>query len=220
MRKIGLLIGLVLALCVAGSLIVWSARAQIVSHYIGKQLGVAASIQQLELSPTRAEVDRLWIGNPSGSRMKTAFAAQQIAIESTVSQALGDPLVIDAIVLDNIFVGVELYGKNDKDNNWARMLGKPSKEQKGRKYVIRTLVLTNLTVQVMKSDGSVKQYPTIPRMEFHNISNDSGLPLGEIEKEIFRLVLKDLFQKIDLNQILDTINAIKGGTPIPFPKLF
>jgi hypothetical protein len=220
MRKLLGIAGLVIALCIAGIIVAWGAKAQIVSHYIGKQLGVSASIQQLDLSSTRAWIDRLWIGTPAGSRMQTSFAAQQMAVESKISQVLGDPLVIDTIALDNIFVGVELYSTDNKDNNWARMLGKPSKEQKGRKYLIRTLVLTNLTVQVMKPDGSLKQYPTIPRMEFHNISSDTGLPLSEIEREIFRLVLKDLFQKIDLNQILDTINAIKGGAPIRLPKLF
>lgn len=220
MKKIFALLIFLVVVCVAGAILAWGMSAQIVSHFIGKQLEVSASIQSFNFSSKRVAINGLWIGNPPKSRTNTSFTAQTLTIDSTYSQVLGDPLIIDEIDLENIFVGVEFFDAGGKDNNWSRML-KETKEEKSKKgYLIRTLILTNLTVQVTKPDGSVKRYPTIPRMEFHNISSETGLPLSQIEKAIFQLVLKDLFQKLDLNQILDTINAIKGGSPVKIPKLF
>ncbi len=222
MKKVLALIAFCLVLAVAAAVVGWSMKTQIAAHFIGKQLHVPAEVGSFDLSSTRASLRELWIGNPPGSRTKTSFTARDVTIDSTWGQLRGDPLVIDEIDLDTIFVGVEFYNRDGKDNNWSRMLSKEAKESKGsqRGYLIKTLVLSNLTVQVTQADGSTKRYPTIAHMEFHNISSETGLPLDQIEKAIFQLVLKELFQKLDLNQVLDTINAIKGGAPIRLPKLF
>lgn len=217
MKKI---VALVLLLCIAALFFAWTMTTQIVAHMIGKQLHVSASIESFNFSSTRASIQGLQIGTPPKSRTKTSFAAQNVTVDSTFSQITGNPLIIDEIDLNTIFVGVEFYDGSGKDNNWSRMLAQEETKHSQKGYLIRTLILTNLTVQVTKADGSTKRYPTIARMEFHNISSETGLPLDQIEKAIFQLVLKELFQKLDLNQILDTINAIKGGAPLKIPKLF
>ena len=74
-----------------------------------------------------------------------------------------------------------------------------------------------------KADGSFKRYPTIPRMEFHNISSETGFPISEIEKAIFDLVMKDLFRKLQLDQLLRTIDPLKnlpGGSNIKHLPFF
>lgn len=221
MKKLLLAFCFLAALCIAAGIVAWGFKTQIVAHFIGKQFHVSASVGSLDLTKTRANLDKVWIGTPRGSRTNTSFATRSLTIDSTWDQMVADPLVIDLIELDSIFVGIEFYNRDGTDNNWSRMMATPHKEKKKQRgYLIRTLVLTNLTVQVTQADGSTKQYPTIPRMEFRNISDETGLPLDQIEKAIFQLVLKELFQKLNLNQIIDTINAIKGGAPIRIPKLF
>ena len=113
-------------------------------------------------------------------------------------------MTIDEIVVRDIFVGVEFYDSKQKESNWNYILATDEKkEKKGEKdYLIRKLVLYNLTVQVTQSNGQVKRYPTIPKMEFYNISSETGFPIDQIEKAIFNLVLKDLFKKLNLDQIL------------------
>ena len=65
----------------------------------------------------------------------------------------------------------------------------------------------------MQPNGQVKRYPTIPSMEFHNISDETGFPVSEIEKAIFNQVLKNLYQQLDLQNTLKQL--IPGGNYIP-----
>ena len=109
----------------------------------------------------------------------------------------------------DIFIEIEFYNASGEDNNWARILSRNDKEEKiSRDYMIHTLILKNLTVEVTQSNGKVKRYPTIQEMEFHNISSATGFPIDEIEKAIFDLMIKEVFKKLLLDQLLKTINPI------------
>lgn len=212
MKKFLLGAALLILILLGAIVYLWGARTTVVAHFLSRQLNVPVTIRQLEIGARRAEIDRLWIGNPSGSRTSTSFSSELMTIDSTLNQILGNPLIIDEIDIADIFVGIEFYDASGKDNNWSRILDVDhiKKNQGSKDYLIRRLVLTNLTVQVTKADGSVKRYPTIPRMEFHNISSETGFPISEIEKAIFDLVMKDLFRKLQLDQLLRTIDPLKN----------
>ena len=57
-------------------------------------------------------------------------------------------------------------------------------------------------------------------MEFHNISSESGFPIAEIEKAIFKLVMQDIFKQFDLLQKLPLQNVPGGGALKSIPNLF
>jgi hypothetical protein len=69
-------------------------------------------------------------------------------------------------------------------------------------------------VELTQANGKVKRYPTIKQMEFYNISSATGFPVEEIEKAIFEMMMKDIFKKLQLDQLFKTINPL----PIPFLK--
>lgn len=212
MKKFLLGAALLILVLLAASLYLWGAKTSVVAHFLSRQLNVPVTIHQLDMSSRRASIDRLWLGNPPGSRTSTSFSSQTMTIDSTLDQILGNPLIIDEIDIADIFVGIEFYDASGTDNNWSRILDVEhiKKKKDSKDYLIRRLILTNLTVQVTKADGSVKRYPTIPRMEFHNISSETGFPISEIEKAIFDLVMKDLFRKLQLDELLRTIDPLKN----------
>jgi hypothetical protein len=223
MRKcIFALLLLALTLFIAAAL-AWSNKKAILTHLLSKQLHTAVSIESFDLNRTGMNLSNLWIGNPSPSKTQTAFTAQNFAIETTVDQVLATPLIIDEIAIRNIFVGIEFYNQKGDDNNWARMMGTQHKKvEKPRPYLIRHLVLTNLTVEVTKKDGSTKRYPTIAKMEFYNISDETGFPIEEIQKAIFKLMLQDLFKQLNLDQLFQGLfpNAPANSPIRIIPKLF
>jgi hypothetical protein len=214
MKRTLILGSLILFLGLSATL-AWMNRTALAAHFLSRQLHVPVSLHSLELSSTEADLIQLWVGNPAQFKTATAFAAQEIAIVSTPSQILGNPLVIDEIVIADIFVGIEYH--EGGESNWDRILhhSSSSHSNSSKDYLIRTLVLTNLTVEVTQADGRVKRYPTIPRMEFHNISSKTGFPIEEIEKAIFHLMLQNLMQKFNfLLRQLPT--PLPGGAPLPF----
>jgi hypothetical protein len=220
MKKVLLVVAIAFAAIVAVALLAWINRSSLAARMISKTLHVPVKIQALEFSPGQALIANLWIGNPPRSKTKTSFSTERIDFAGSWRQLRADPLTIDQIVLSQIFVGIEIYDSNSKDNNWARMLkqDKPGATS-DRDYLIRRLVLNNLTVRVTQPNGTVKTYPTIPRMEFRNISSATGFPIEEIEKAIFKMVLKDLFQQLNLDQLLDSFNI--PSAPIKLlPSLF
>jgi hypothetical protein len=213
MRKIFLFLVLsILCLAVAAA-ITWTNRENILAHFLSRQLHVPVTIRSLEIGKTSAEISRLWIGNFPGSRNSTSFTSESLKLEAKLDEIFGNPVTIESIDLDNIFVEIEFYDAQGKESNWGRILEKKGEKKKNSKeYLIRTLVLSNLTVEVTQADGKVKRYPTIKRMEFHNIGSETGFPVDEIEKAIFDLMMKDLFKKLQLDQLFKNLSPI----PIPF----
>lgn len=195
---VGIVAFLILILCGA-SWLVWEKRTSIAAHFLSKHLGVPVDIQNLDVTKTKIDIQDLWIGTPSDSRTATSFSAKTIDISTNTTKILQNPLIIDQITIANIFVGLEY--SQDGTTNWTHMLGDAdSSKAKGRDSLIRTLILENLTVEAVQENGRKKRYPTIRRMQFHNISNETGIPIGEIEKAIFRLMMKDLMDKLNLFQ--------------------
>lgn len=213
-RIIGIILFLIL-LVLGGLWLAWTFKTQYVAQVISKHLHVPVTIQSVDVTKTQIDMADLWIGTPSKSRTSTSFSAKTIEADMEVAQILKNPLIIDRIDISDIFVGIEYY--ENGETNWDTMLrGSSSRPKKGRDYLIRTLTFENLTVEVTQANGQKKRYPTISRMEFHNISSETGLPLKEIEKAIFKLMMKD---------ILDQFNLFKQPLDIPgkinnFPNIF
>lgn len=166
-----------------------------------------------------AFINRLWVGNPSGSQTKTAFTSEQITIQATPRMVfLGHPMVIDEISIRDIFVGIELYDTAGQTSNWSKILSQQEGREKGKRgYLIRKLVIENLNVELTQSNGKSKRFPTIDQMVFYNISDETGFPIEEIEKAIFKMVMMDIFKKFGLDQLKQTLAPIKSAIKtIPF----
>ena len=88
-------------------------------------------------------------------------------------------------------------------------------------YLIKKLILTHLTVELVQANGKVQRFPTIQRMEFHNISSETGFPIDEIEKAIFKMMMQELMQKFNLDDLLNPFKAVPENSPLKYlPQLF
>lgn len=194
--------------------IAWMNKTSLLARALSRQMHVKVALQSLDIDKQSASMERLWVGTPTGSRTSTSFSAETIDVNANMMKVLEDPLIIDQIVISNILVGIEYY--SNKETNWNYILGKSKKgEAPGRKYLIRTLVLNNLTVVVTQADGKQKTYPTLDQMVFHNISSDSGFPVQEIEKAIFQKVMQDLFDKFNLFKQFP-FDSLPGNSPLKY----
>jgi len=212
---------LIIGISVA-AVLAWTNKKMILAHFLSKQLHTTVTMQSFDISKTEINISQILVDNPSPSKTPTAFAAQSLSIEASVNDILSTPLIIEEIDIRDIFVGIEFYNQKGNDNNWSRLLKSEHKEKKSsRPYLIRKLVLRNLTVELTKADGKTKRYPTIAKMEFHNISNETGFPIEEVQKAIFKLMLQDLFKQLNLDQLLQGIFPNAPSAPLKLlPNLF
>jgi uncharacterized protein involved in outer membrane biogenesis len=200
---------LVVSLIVGGTL-VWVNRASLAAQILHRKLGVPVSVGSLDLTRTSATVQNLVIGNPPRYKQPNACTARTIDITSSWSHIRGNPLVIDEIEMNDLVITLE-YSKKKNVTNWDEIL-KHNQKPSSRHYLIRTLILRTLTVQVVTANGAIKRYPTLDRLEFHNISDETGFPVSEIEKAIFNRVMQDLFQRFNLQKIFEQL-VPSGGVP-------
>ncbi|MDE3055537.1 MAG: hypothetical protein KGI80_02420 [Verrucomicrobiota bacterium] len=204
MKKFSLFSALVLIVIIAAALLVWTNRENILAHFLARSLHVSVSLHSLEIDKHEATLDRLWIGNPPHSQTTTSFAAETSSIRAASGALFENPIVIEEIEIDNIFVGIEFYDAKGTESNWKTILNEDNPTTISRDYLIKTLILRNLTVEVTEVNGEIKRYPTIPEMEFHNINSSTGFPIDEIEKAIFNLMMKKIFQSLPLQDLLKT----------------
>jgi hypothetical protein len=216
MGKWFLLLALVVLALVVGGALCWVNRAALAANRLEKGLKVPVKIASLNFGPGKATLANLWIGNPRRSKTATAFSAKTIEIDATLKEVRGNPLTVEQILIEDIFVGIEIY--RGKESNWSHILTQRRKKAKSpRDYLIRKLIIRNLTVQLTKADGSVKTYPTIEEMEFNNISSETGFPIEEIEKAIFNKVMQEILRKFGLEQLNDTLEkVVPGGSPLKY----
>lgn len=218
MKRVILIIVAVLLSLTLLAWVGWTRKTSIATYVLKKHLGVPVSLQSLELTRRGATLSNVIVRNPRGYKSSSAFEAQVIEIDTTWKQIRSNPLTIDRIEMNNLLITIEESGSGK--TNWNQILGNsPPKSSGSRHWLIKYLVLNNLTVQVVQSDGRVKQYPTLQRMEFHNLSDKTGFPVAAIEKAIFNEVMKNILRNFNLQDLFNPV--MPQGLPLPsLPSLF
>lgn len=220
MRKIAFSIAFIFLCVGVGLFFLWNLRPFIAARMLSQNLHVSVSIEALDLTRHSATIHGLIIGNPRHFKSPFSCTTGLIDITSSFKQLRANPLIIDEILMEDIVINLE--NRKDGSTNWSQILATQTKpSSKDKHYLIKLLVLRNLNVQVTQHNGQVKRYPTIEHMQFQNISDETGFPIDEIEKAIFNKVMQDLYQKLDLNKILQPL--VPGMKSIPsgiLPGLF
>lgn len=221
---------LILILTILGFLISgtvgWFFRARVLSHLITQELKIPAAIGSIELFKGGSKIVDLWLGTPRHSHSKTSLLVETININASKKTLFSDPVTIEKIDFDNVFIGVEFYDSTGEKNNWTNLAGprKAPPKKVHKDYLVKTLSIKHLVVEVTKPNGSVKRYPMIDEMTLNNISSTSGFPIREIERAILNQIIKDVFQKLNLDQLLKSIDPFQytpGSSPWRLlPNLF
>jgi len=217
-RLLLFIISLILAVAIA-LIVAYTFKTKLIVYFLTNKLGVPVTIESTTIRKNELDINNLWIGNPEGSKTKRAFSSEINQIKGSPSELYNTPHTIDEVYMENIFVGVELYSADGKDNNWSLILTKKKvHETKPRPYLIRKFIIRNLSIQLVKANGEVQNFPVIKEMVFYNISDETGFPIKDIEKALFNLVLKEVFKKIGLEQLMNTI--VPSSIPLKYVPFF
>lgn len=215
----GMIIILILILLVVGY-IFWSRVPDIVANDLSKKLKVHVQIDDIFLGWGKIDIEKVEVGNTPGSILSKAFSCQSINLFAPVSRYLNKHIVIDEIAINDVYLGLEFDTPTSTKGNWTEIMSNASlNKTKNKKkqqpttngslksVLIHKLVLSNIKVDVLyrKDGGKVKHLPPIDRIELYDISSEGGLPMDQIMNSVLGQMLKSVFEKENLKNMLQEL---------------
>ncbi|MCI0381597.1 MAG: hypothetical protein L0207_00885 [Chlamydiae bacterium] len=194
----------------------WSRIPDMVANNLSKKLKVAVSIRSIRILPATISVSDLEIGNPAEyTALPKAFSSEKISIKAPITRYMSENVTIEEIDINNIYLGLAFDSASATTGNWTVIMSNYKKEAnlgnqkevKERSVLIKKLILRNIATSVifLKEGGSVKKLPIIDKIELTNITSEGGLPMDQLLNSVLGEMLKSVFLKQNLKNMLKDI---------------
>jgi hypothetical protein len=201
----------------------------IVSNNLSKKIHAPVQIDDIHVSWDKVNIDKITIGNPTGSILPKAFSCRELTSLAPVTNYLKKRVVVDQIEIDDVYLGLEFKSSLDTDGNWSKIIdqiNKSSSTSSSRSVLIRKLILTNIDVDlVYTSQGNtINHLRHIDRIELNDVSSEEGIPSNQITSLLIKEALKSILSEQNLQNFIQDIiqHPEKGIKKIlkPFKKMF
>lgn len=221
MRKTLIIIFGVIVVLVLAAILVWNMLPSIVSRDLSKRTKVSVSIGAFGITPSSLKVDRIRMGNPPGSILKDALSIDEVKVSVPLTRFFDDNIVIDLMTMDDVYLGLEFESQRSTKGNWTTIMQnlkestssdkkKAQDTGKSTSVLIKKLIITDLQIELAyRSDRKVRKLRPIEKIELDNISSEGGLPTAQITDIIMSEMLKEVFSKEGLQNMLQ--NVLPGG---------
>ncbi len=217
-KLIGILLGIIIVIALAAYL-AYANSPLILARVISHKTQVPVTIKNIDFQNDAFTIQQLQMGNPKEARLPTSLKVETITINSPYRQYFDDPIVIDQIYVNNVYVNIQLYNKDQTEGNWQTIMKNMAEDHGSplsieRPAIIKKLILTNIQIDLILSDGSVHNLSPIARLEFDNIHSDKGIPIQEISEIIVQKMMQSIFLEKGLKTIIEVpVDIIKGVLP-------
>ena len=109
--------------------------------------------------------------------------------------------------MNNIYINIEFYTEDKLEGNWQTLINAMETVDKSnskgeRQSHIKKLVLNNIQVTLILSDGKIHRLSPIKHLEFNDVTSDEGIPINEISEIIAQKMLYSIFKEEGLNLII------------------
>lgn len=199
--KAFLALGIIAVIVVAGLYVVFANLDRIVAAAIerygseatGTKVGVSSV--RLDLKEGKGSIRNLSVGNPPGFSTPNAFRLEDISVALDTGSVTGNPVVIDQVTILSPRIAyeidkdgrsnIELLKKNLQEGTAKDPAGKPAADKKGKKVVIRSLVIDKGEIAIRVAALSGKPLSAVlPRIELKNLGGKGGDSPGDIAKQV------------------------------------
>lgn len=208
MRPIGSLIVLVVIIAVL-AYFASSRVPDIVASYLSKEMGVTVSIDSIKPKLNTITVNQFEVANEPGYTLPKAFSAKTITLQAPAKTYFQNPVVVEQIDVDTIYLGIEFDTTTSTAGNWTKLLSHYQKEahldaQDNRKVLIKKMVFTNIQADLIfrSQGGKIQKLPLIPRIELTDISTEGGFPIDQLTSSILGQLIKQAFMQYHMDTLL------------------
>jgi hypothetical protein len=192
--------------------IFYSRLPTLLSDKISQALQVFVSVKDVSLRPSTIAISDLTIGNVSPGILPKAFSAKTIDFSAPLTNYINNPINIDTITIDDIYLGLEFDSPTSTTGNWATLFQpltskKNSSPNAKTSVFIKTLVLTNIQVELVyrNNPGNIKKLPPIDKIILTDINTEEGMPMEQIMHSVLGQMLKSVFIKENIKNTLDDL---------------
>jgi hypothetical protein len=217
-KLIAILLAIILVIAGLGYL-AYLNSSTILAEIISKKTMTLVSIEDVIWEKDSFTIDDIMIANPKQARLPAAMRVKKIKVDAPYKQYLENPILINQIHLDSVYVNIQIYNKDQTEGNWQTLMGNMAVDHKSplsieRSALIKKLILTNIQIDLILSDGKLHHLSPIERLEFDNISSDKGIPTQEISEIIVQKMMQSIFLEKGLKSIIEApVDIIKGVIP-------
>ncbi|MGE0197702.1 MAG: hypothetical protein AB7N99_03065 [Simkaniaceae bacterium] len=192
----------------------------ILARMISHTTQTPVTIHAIDFHQNSFVIQNLTVGNPQKAYIPTAFRAEQVKVDAPYIEFLKKSITIDQIEMNNIYINIEFFTEDKIEGNWQEILENmeaeyhPSSVTK-RGTHIKKLILNNIQVNLILSDGKIHRLSPIEHLEFDDVTSEQGLPTKEISEIIARKMVYTILKEDGLNLIIKIpLKVIK--TILPF----
>jgi len=200
----------------------------IISDKLTQALQVPVLIEKIYGSLHNITIKSISVGNVPKSILPKAFSAETISVDTPLTNYTKDPIIIESITLDHVYLGLEFVSPSNLQSNWSAILNNipPSTStdsSANKTTIIKTLTIKNIRVELAykSQNGKVQTLPLIDQIVLTNINTEEGLPMNQIMHTVLGEMLKSIFIKENLkgavenllnpqNTLQDLLSPIKG----------
>ena len=224
MKKLwGILIAVIIVIFAFG-FFGWNYVPGMIAKRFSKVAKVKVTIGHLSLLPKKIGVYDFVISNPEGSLIPKALKVKKTIAKAPLGNYFKDDVVIDEIILSNVYLGLEFEKAFDTKSNWTTIMNNINSSSKSdpsssedtskTRVLIKRLVINNLNVDMVFRQGNqkVKRLKPIRKMEFHNLSSEGGIPSNQLTSLIINEMMKDVLQKKLQNLFKEALQPGGGGS--------
>jgi hypothetical protein len=206
MKKLKNTLFVVIFLVLGLSFFIWNYKTSLIQQIISKHLNnVPVYLEEFKITNNSLVFEDFFIGNYSNAKTGVSFGSKKIALKTNFYKIADNPFIIDSLTLKDTLIGIEYYNKDGSKNNWDTILKSfDYKELTKKKYLIKKIILKNLTVQVTDYKGKITKYPLIDTLVFYNLSDSDKYPINKIDKVILNTILRAVYARIGLGNLLDS----------------
>lgn len=202
---------------IVGLFFAWKKAPEIIASNLSEKMKVDVKIGDIALASDSVKITKIQIGNPKGSKLPVAFSTDSIEVRSPLQNYIKDAIVIDAIEINNIYMSLEFTSPTATEGNWPTIIDnlkkssppeepkKQEEEKNGKSVLIKKLILTDINADLIYTltGDNVQKLKTIPRLEFDNVSSESGISLDQIITLIMKETLESVLKEQSLGNILE-----------------
>lgn len=231
MRKFVYFFICVVIILFAAAFFGWNYLPYWISSTLSQKMGVSVSVNHLHITPNTATIHNLDIGNPTGFTLDKALQIKKIQTNAPASSFFYDHIVVDEVLLSNLYLGLEFESVTDTRGNWTIIMNNlrsslrdPDQSSKeGKTFLIKKLTIRNIKIDLVfkKNDGKVIHLKPIPYMEFKNVSSEGPRSIGQLINVVMTGLLKEVFLEQHLKDMLhDVIKSPGKGVYNSIKSLF
>ncbi|MDJ0652068.1 MAG: hypothetical protein QNJ27_03590 [Simkaniaceae bacterium] len=219
MKRLSVILFAITIILCGGAYLAYTHVDLIFTGIISRKVKVPVTIKKVQFDTESFQIQELQIANPEGVDPPTALKVETIKVDAPYRHYFKDPIIIDQIQLSHVYVNIQIYNEEQTEGNWHTIMHNMEQERSSlfsveRPARIKKLILTNIQIDLILSDGSVHHLSPIDRLEFDDIDSEKGIPIQEISEIIVHKMMGSILLKKGLKIILEIpVGIIKKVLP-------